>query len=274
MQIWTSVFAAIAAFVLTWLAGFWFIPLLHRLKYGQTILDIGPKWHKAKKEGTPTMGGITFIFAVLVSFIVGIIIFSATGSADWAGADKAEFIRSMAGMIMAVMFGFMGFLDDFIKVKKKHNEGLTPIQKIIFQVMIISAYFATLYISGLRRTVILFPGGLQWDLGLFYYPIMGIGILYLVNAVNLTDGIDGLCSSVTVIYTAVFAVISGMLGMFGQRLLALCGRLRRISDVELPARKGVYGRYGFNVPRRHSLRAGGGLRRGIPHGTRGYGVYS
>ena len=222
MQIWTSVFAAIAAFVLTWLAGFWFIPLLHRLKYGQTILDIGPKWHKAKKEGTPTMGGITFIFAVLVSFIVGIIIFSATGSADWAGADKAEFIRSMAGMIMAVMFGFMGFLDDFIKVKKKHNEGLTPIQKIIFQVMIISAYFATLYISGLRRTVILFPGGLQWDLGLFYYPIMGIGILYLVNAVNLTDGIDGLCSSVTVIYTAVFAVISGMLGMFGQRLLALC----------------------------------------------------
>lgn len=222
MQIWTSVFAAIAAFVLTWLAGFWFIPLLHRLKYGQTILDIGPKWHKAKKEGIPTMGGITFIFAVFVSFIVGMIVFSATGGADYSGADKAEFIRSMAGMIMAVMFGFMGFLDDFIKVKKKHNEGLTPLQKIIFQVMIIAAYFATLYISGLRRTVILFPGGLQWDMGLFYYPIMGIGILYLVNAVNLTDGIDGLCASVTVIYTAAFAVIAGMLGMFGMRLLALC----------------------------------------------------
>lgn len=222
MQIWTSVFAAIAAFVLTWLAGFWFIPLLHRLKYGQTILDIGPKWHKAKKEGTPTMGGITFIFAVVISFFTGVIVFSATGSADWQGADKAELIRSAAGIIMAVMFGFMGFLDDFIKVKKKHNEGLTPIQKIIFQVMIIAAYFATLYISGLRRTVILFPGGLQWDMGLFYYPVMGIGILYLVNAVNLTDGIDGLCSSVTVIYTAVFAVIAGMLEMSGMRLLALC----------------------------------------------------
>lgn len=222
MQIWTSVFAAIAAFVLTWLAGFWFIPLLHRLKYGQTILDIGPKWHKAKKEGTPTMGGITFIFAVVISFFTGVIVFSATGSADWQGADKAELIRSAAGIIMAVMFGFMGFLDDFIKVKKKHNEGLTPIQKIIFQIMIIAAYFATLYISGLRRTVILFPGGLQWDMGLFYYPVMGIGILYLVNAVNLTDGIDGLCSSVTVIYTAVFAVIAGMLEMSGMRLLALC----------------------------------------------------
>lgn len=222
MQIWTSVFAAIAAFVLTWLAGFRFIPLLHRLKYGQTILDIGPKWHKAKKEGTPTMGGITFIFAVVISFFTGVIVFSATGSADWQGADKAELIRSAAGIIMAVMFGFMGFLDDFIKVKKKHNEGLTPIQKIIFQIMIIAAYFATLYISGLRRTVILFPGGLQWDMGLFYYPVMGIGILYLVNAVNLTDGIDGLCSSVTVIYTAVFAVIAGMLEMSGMRLLALC----------------------------------------------------
>lgn len=222
MQIWTSVFAAIAAFVLTWLAGFWFIPLLHRLKYGQTILDIGPKWHKAKKEGTPTMGGITFIFAVFVSFIVGMIVFAVSGEANYSGVDKAEFIRSAAGMIMAVMFGFMGFLDDFIKVKKKHNEGLTPTQKIIFQVMIIAAYFATLYISGLRRTVILFPGGLQWDMGLFYYPVMGIGVLYLVNAVNLTDGIDGLCSSVTVIYMAVFAVIAGMLGMFGQRLLALC----------------------------------------------------
>ena len=89
MQIWTSVFAAIAAFVLTWLAGFWFIPLLHRLKYGQTILDIGPKWHKAKKEGTPTMGGITFIFAVVISFYTVVIDFSAKGSADMKGADKA-----------------------------------------------------------------------------------------------------------------------------------------------------------------------------------------
>ncbi len=222
MQIWTSVFAAAAAFVLTWLAGYWLIPLLHRLKYGQTILDIGPKWHKAKKEGIPTMGGIAFIGAVCISFAVGMAAMEAGGNADWLGADKAEFITSVSGVVMALLFGFMGFLDDFIKVKKKHNEGLTPIQKIIFQVMIIAAYFATLYVSGLSHTVILFPGGPQWDLGLFYYPIMGIGILYLVNAVNLTDGIDGLCSSVTVVYTAAFAVISGILEMYGQTLLAFC----------------------------------------------------
>lgn len=218
----TNVLMACAAFALTWLAGIWFIPFLHRLKYGQTILDIGPKWHKAKKEGTPTMGGIMFIIAVFVSFLCGMILFSAFGEADWNGADKLELIRSAAGLVMAVLFGFMGFLDDFIKVKKHHNEGLTVMQKIVIQVLIIAAYFATLYVSGCTRTAITFPWGWQLDMGLLYYPIMGVVILYLVNAVNLTDGIDGLCSSVTVVYMAAFAVISGMLGMFGETLLALC----------------------------------------------------
>ena len=222
MRIWTSVFAAAAAFIITWLSGYWLIPLLHKLKYGQTILEIGPKWHKEKKEGTPTMGGIGFIFAVCVSFAVGMIALGTSKNADWFGEDKTEFITTVSGFVMALLFGFMGFLDDFIKVKQKHNEGLTPLQKIIFQVMIIAAYFATLYISGLAHTVIFLPGNIQWDLGLFYYPIMGLGILYLVNAVNLTDGIDGLCSSVTVVYTAAFAVISWILGMFGQTLLAFC----------------------------------------------------
>lgn len=222
MAVWTSVFAAIAAFVITWLLGFWLIPLLHKLKYGQTILDIGPKWHKEKKQGTPTMGGIAFIIAVAVCFAIGMAVLGAVGEADWFGADKAEFIKTTAGAVMALLFGFMGFLDDYIKVAKKRNEGLSPMQKIIFQVMIIAAYFATLFVSGLSRTTIVFPGGLQWNMGLFYYPVMGVGILYLVNAVNLTDGIDGLCGSVTVVYTAVFAVIAGLVGMHGERLLAFC----------------------------------------------------
>lgn len=217
----TSSIAAAAAFLITWLAGIFLIPLLHKLKYGQTILDIGPKWHKAKKEGTPTMGGISFIFAVSVCFAVGMIVFAFTG-ADFSGAGKRELVVSVSGMIMAVLFGFVGFLDDFIKVRKKRNEGLTPIQKIILQVMIIAAYFTTIYISGFSSTVISFPGGAQWDMGLFYYIVMGLGILYIVNAVNLTDGIDGLCSSVTVIYAATFAVISGLFGMFGETLIAFC----------------------------------------------------
>lgn len=221
MNTWIFAGAAAGSFVLTWLSGYWLIPMLHKLKYGQTILDIGPKWHKAKKEGTPTMGGIGFIIAVTVCFTAGMIIFGYSG-ANFIGSDKPEFIRSVSGMIMALLFGLMGFLDDFIKVKKKHNEGLTWIQKVIFQVMIIAAYFSTMYISGLSRTVISFPGGLQWDLGLFYYPLVGLLILYMVNAVNLTDGIDGLCSSVTTVYMIVFTVISALLGMFGQQLLAYC----------------------------------------------------
>lgn len=223
-MIWTSVFAACAAFALTWLAGIWFIPFLHKLKYGQTILDIGPKWHKEKKQGTPTMGGIMFIIAAFVSFLCGMILFHAFGAADLSSSvGRMELIRSSAGLVMAVLMGFMGFLDDYLKVKTKKNEGgLSVIQKTVIQVLIIAAYFATLYLSGDTSTVIVFPWGWQLDMGWLYYPVMGVVVYYLVNAVNLTDGIDGLCSSVTVVYMAAFAVISGIVGMFGHTLLAMC----------------------------------------------------
>lgn len=221
MKIQIVLVAALGSLILTWLAGFWLIPLLHKLKYGQTILDIGPKWHKAKKEGTATMGGISFIIAVTVCFTAGMMIYGFNGG-DYGGTGKSEFIRSISGMLMALLFGLMGFLDDFIKVKKKHNEGLSWIQKVIFQVMIIAAYFATMYVSGISRTVISFPWGWQWDLGWFYYPLVGLLILYMVNSVNLTDGIDGLCSCVTTVYMIVFSVITALLGAFGHQLLAYC----------------------------------------------------
>lgn len=220
MQMIISSVLALAAAVLTWASGIKLIPFLHKLKFGQTILDIGPNWHK-KKQGTPTMGGIMFIFAVTVCFAVGMVLFGVTGTADYLLLDRYELVRSAAGLIMALLLGFMGFLDDFIKVSKKHNEGLTVMQKTVFQVLIISAYFATLYISGAAHTTIVFPWGWQWDMGLLYYPVMGVVIYYITNAVNLTDGVDGLCSSVTVVYMAAFAVISGMLGLFGQTLLAM-----------------------------------------------------
>ncbi len=220
MQMIISSVLALAAAVLTWASGIKLIPFLHKLKFGQTILDIGPNWHK-KKQGTPTMGGIMFILAVTVCFAVGMVLFGVTGTADYLLLDRYELVRSAAGLIMALLLGFMGFLDDFIKVSKKHNEGLTVMQKTVFQVLIIAAYFATLYISGAAHTTIVFPWGWQWDMGLLYYPVMGVVIYYITNAVNLTDGVDGLCSSVTVVYMAAFAVISGMLGLFGQTLLAM-----------------------------------------------------
>lgn len=219
MNIWVSVIAAVIAFIVTWAGGIWFIPFLHKLKYGQTILDIGPKWHKATKQGIPTMGGIMFIAGITLSFICGIILLNAFGVINSAGADRLETMRSCSGVVMAVLFGFMGFLDDFIKVRKKQNEGLTVIQKIIFQVMIIAAYFATIYLAGDTSTTIKFPFFGELDLGFLYFPIMGVIILYIVNAVNLTDGIDGLCSSVTLVYAAVFAVITGLMGFLGQNVL-------------------------------------------------------
>ncbi len=222
-MIWTSVFAACAAFAITWLVGKWFIPFLHKLKYGQTILDIGPRWHKEKKQGTPTMGGIMFIVAVFVSFLCGMILYHALGGGDLRNpADMQELIRSSAGLMLAVMMGFMGFLDDFIKVKKKQNEGLSVMQKTVFQVLIIAAYLATLYLSGDTGTTLLFPWGWQLDLGLFYYPLIGVVIYYIVNAVNLTDGIDGLCSCVTVVYMAAFAAVAGIISAHGHLLLAMC----------------------------------------------------
>ncbi len=214
MNIPATVIAAIISFAITALLGFVTIPALKRLKFGQTILDIGPAWHKSK-EGTPTMGGVMFIAGTIIAFTAGIVIAYFTGSISFEGAGSLKLIKAISAIVMAVCFGFIGFVDDFIKVKKKQNEGLTPIQKIIMQVLVIAAYFASRIVAGDTSTVISFPFLGQLDLWYFYYIIMGLGILYLVNAVNLTDGVDGLCSSVTVIYCAAYLVICSLVD-FGE----------------------------------------------------------
>ena len=130
---------------------------------------------------------------------------------DEVGSQKLA--KAISAVIMALLFGFVGFVDDLIKVKKKQNEGLKPMQKIIMQVLIIAAFFTSHIIAGDTSTVITFPFLGQLDFGIFYYIVMGLGILYLVNAVNLTDGVDGLCSSVTLVYCAAYVVICSLLGM-------------------------------------------------------------
>ncbi len=214
MNISAAVIAAVVSFGVTALLGFVAIPALKRLKFGQTILDIGPAWHKSK-EGTPTMGGVMFISGVIIAFAAGIAVMWVQGGIDLAQTGGLKLFNAISAVIMAVCFGFIGFVDDLIKVKKKRNEGLTPNQKIIMQVLVIAAYFASRVTAGDTSTVITFPFLGQLDLWYFYYLIMGLGILYLVNAVNLTDGIDGLCSSVTVVYAVTFLVICSFLG-FGE----------------------------------------------------------
>ena len=219
MNIPAAAITAVLSFGITALLGFVAIPALKKLKFGQTILDIGPAWHKSK-NGTPTMGGVMFIAGVIISFAAGIAILWASGAITLDATGSQQLIKAISAVIMAVLFGFIGFIDDFIKVKKKRNEGLTPIQKIIMQVLVIAAFFTSRIISGDTSTTIDFPFLGQLDLWYFYYIIMGLGILYLVNAVNLTDGVDGLCSSVTLVYCGAYIVICSLVGMQEMGLVA------------------------------------------------------
>lgn len=212
---------AALAVVITFLLGLVLIPWLRKLKFGQTILDIGPIWHKKDKQGTPTMGGMMFIIGTVAAAAAGMFLLSVNGVIAVDALGQKDTAGLIAAIAAAFFFGFIGFLDDFIKVKKKQNEGLTPIQKIILQVLVIAAYFTARILSGDTNTAIKFPFIGSLDLWYFYYVIMGLGILYIVNAVNLTDGIDGLCGSVTFVYCIVFAVISAMLGFSGYTILSV-----------------------------------------------------
>ena len=202
----TSVITAVIAFGVSAALGIGLIPFLRKIKYGQTNNDVGPTWH-AKKQGTPTMGGFMMIAGVLAAALVGYLILYLGGE---QGATAIEAGRFCAGIVMALALGFVGFIDDYIKVVKKRNLGLKARQKLVMQFLIAAAYIATLYLCGDTSTVVVFPLLGQVDFGFFYYPLIVIGIVGFVNAVNLTDGIDGLASSVTFVVAIVYMVISSV----------------------------------------------------------------
>ena len=217
----TIIATAAVAVIVTGLLGLIVIPKLRKLHFGQTILDIGPIWHKKDKQGTPTMGGVMFIIGTVAAVTVGLVLLLTNGIIGYDDLSLREITNVVSVTAGAFFFGFIGFLDDFIKVKKKQNEGLTPTQKIIMQILVIAAFFTARVLSGDTNTIIKIPflGGI--DLWYFYYIIMGLGILYIVNAVNLNDGIDGVCSSVTFVYCIAFAVIAAMLGHDGLTVVAV-----------------------------------------------------
>lgn len=219
-MLWIILITAAAAMIFTALLGFAAIPMLRKLKFGQTILDIGPAWHKKEKQGTPTMGGIMFIPAIAAAFVIGIGMLAANGMISLEQTEAMNYVNAVSGLIMAVMFGAIGFIDDFTKIRRKQNEGLTPSQKIILQVLVIAAYFTVRILAGNTSTVVRLPFFGSIDLWFFYYILMGLAILYLVNAVNLTDGIDGLCTSVTLVYCAAFLIITAALNAVGLTVLA------------------------------------------------------
>lgn len=207
------------AFAITAFLGFLLIPYLRKIKYGQTILDIGPKWHK-NKQGTPTMGGIMFIIGITAGVIVGYsMLVGGVGGAMFTHL-LLDHMRILLGTLMAICFGAIGFVDDYVKVVRKRNQGLSASQKMVLQFFVSILYLAGLYVAGDRSTIVFLPFLGQLNLGLLYYPLAVLGIVYLTNVVNLTDGIDGLCTSVTFVVALGFLVISGVLRMEGMSVLA------------------------------------------------------
>lgn len=186
----TICFALICAFIIGAVLGPILIPFLIRLKFGQEIREIGPSWHKSK-SGTPTMGGIIFIIASLISCLI--------------------FARSKEVLLLvgiSLSFGIIGFIDDFIKVVMKRNLGLTEIQKLMLQLIASVAFI----IIGLKTkafdTSIIIPFMENpVDIGWLYIPLALFVIVGGTNSVNLTDGLDGLASSVTVIVSIFFTIV-------------------------------------------------------------------
>ncbi len=213
-------FAAVLSFLIAFLLGFVLIPWLRKLKFGQTILDIGPAWHKSK-QGTPVMGGIMFIVSTIVSVIVVLVTDHLLGG-DLFGSEhvipEQLKVKLVAGILLALGLGFVGFADDYIKVVKKRNLGLTEIQKTIPQLIIIIAYLAVLHLNGLTFMKIPFVGAV--DLKWFFW-IFGVCVIYgAVNAVNFTDGVDGLCASVTSTAAIAFCIAALMTKFLGISVLA------------------------------------------------------
>ena len=207
----------VSAFLITSVIGMWLIPFLRRLHFGQTILDIGPAWHKSK-QGTPTMGGIMFIAGITIAILAGWLTLelSEQGVAD---ASAAGSFYLWGGLLMALAFGLIGFLDDYISVVKKQNLGLKAGQKSLAQLLVAVVYLAAQQIFAPTTSFWLpFIGDL--DIGIFYYPLMLFIIVGTVNAVNLTDGIDGLDASVTMVAALGFMVIASIAGFSQMDLLA------------------------------------------------------
>ena len=173
------------------------IPFLHKLKFGQQVRDDGPQAH-LKKQGTPTMGGLIILTAVVITSLLYI----------------RDYPRIIPVLFMTVGFGVIGFLDDYIKIVMKRSEGLNPVQKLIGQFVITGIFVYYLVCSDEVGTSMLVPftggfeHGIYLDLGYLFIPFVFFVVLGTDNGVNFTDGLDGLCTSVTILVATFLTIIS------------------------------------------------------------------
>ncbi len=205
----------VIGFAVSALVGAWLVPFLRRIKAGQSIKEIGPTWHRSK-EGTPTMGGLMFIAAVTaVCLTVG-----------WQSMAKGDYSHIFV-LIFALIYGAIGFLDDFEKLKHKQNLGLTARQKFLLQLAVAVAFIYLLKLFGLLK-VSETPHCIDVYVPFFNVTFALNEVLYVifaafvivgtVNSVNLTDGVDGLAASTTMPVCIFFAVLSIL---WGERFLSL-----------------------------------------------------
>ena len=197
---------AAAACVLSAVLGYFLLPVLRALKAGQSIRQIGPTWHN-NKAGTPLMGGLMFIFAAIICLL-----FNIPTMVDYTGFYVLG---------LSLCFGLVGFLDDFCKVKYKRDLGLTALQKAMLQMAVSAIYIYVLYKQGLIATDLYIPFiNVSFTLHPIVYIFFAMFVMVgTVNAVNLTDGIDGLSSSVTIPVMVFFAAAAFAMGRFDLALL-------------------------------------------------------
>ena len=195
-----AVFAIMIGFLSSTVLGLFLIPLLKKIHLGQKISVFVGEAHR-KKEGTPTMGGLIFIVPTILSTLALIV------------TDKVSYTSNL-GIVLLVFIGYacIGFLDDFLSVRKGDNEGLTVYQKLIMQVLIAIGFFYIYMRSGGQTAWVVGTLGIDIELGWLY----GLAILFVLvgasNAVNLTDGLDGLAGGLSAIAFIAFALISLSVG--------------------------------------------------------------
>ncbi len=201
------VYAVLIAFVVAFAIAPFIIPALHKFKFGQNIREDGPQSHK-KKQGTPTMGGIIFIVATCITMLLMV---------------KNPNDEAMIALYSLIAFGAIGFIDDVLKIVKRKNEGLKSYQKMIL--LLLAAGFLGYYAYNKIGTTIMIPflGSKTFDLGIFFIPFIIVYFTATTNAVNLTDGLDGLASSVTLLVMTFFALVSFGMGYY--TLSIFCGIL-------------------------------------------------
>ncbi len=210
------ILALLAAFALLLVLGPKVLPVLRKLKFGQTIYELGPQSHKTK-QGTPTMGGLLIGFVTVAAAL-------ALHQGQWHGVWDF----SLAACLLALLSMIIGFIDDYIKVVKKRSLGLTPWQKIAGQVVLAAGFSVYCYFHPQVGSSIWVPFfNVEWNLGIFYIPLMTLVVIFMTNSANLQDGMDGLLSTVTVIGSAAWGLMSVFLlpaaallssGMYGDNL--------------------------------------------------------